>query len=79
MAKCAFGEYLNDTTFTANQISFINQIIKYLTKNGVMDASLLYESPYPDYSPNGLDGIFKDQDAGRIVNILETIRNDAAA
>jgi type I restriction enzyme R subunit len=78
-AKRAFGEYLSDTTFSANQIRFINQIVEHLTKNGVMDASLLYESPYTDYSPDGLDGMFEDEDAGRIVHILETIRNNAAA
>ncbi|MEJ7710946.1 MAG: type I restriction-modification enzyme R subunit C-terminal domain-containing protein [Pyrinomonadaceae bacterium] len=78
-AKHAFGDYLNDRVFTANQIRFINQIIDYLTQNGVMNAALLYESPYTDYSPVGLDGVFKEAQAGRIIEILEDIQRNAAA
>ena len=78
-AKQAFGDYLNDSTFTANQIRFINQIIDYLMQNGVMDPAMLYESPYTDYSPEGLDGVFQDTQASKIVEILTTIRKNAAA
>lgn len=78
-AKRAFSDYLSDSTFTANQIRFINQIIDYLTQNGVMNAAMLYESPYTDYSPAGLDGVFRDAQANKIVEILATIRKNAAA
>ena len=78
-AKRAFGDYLNDKTFTANQIQFVNLIIDYLTQNGIMDPGILYESPYTDYSPQGLDGVFKDSDAGKIVDILTRIKQNAAA
>ncbi|MGH7966932.1 MAG: type I restriction-modification enzyme R subunit C-terminal domain-containing protein, partial [Candidatus Binatia bacterium] len=63
----------------ANQIRFIDQMIDYLTHNGVMDPSLLYESPFTDYSPKGLDGVFSDSDAEGIVSILHSIREQAAA
>jgi type I restriction enzyme R subunit len=78
-AKEAFGEYLMQKTLSANQIRFIDQIIDYLTQNGVMDAKLLYETPFTDYSPAGLDGVFNDDDADRIVGILQNIRANAAA
>ena len=78
-AKHAFGEYLAKKTMTANQIRFIDQIINYLTQNGVMDPGLLYEPPFTDYSNTGLDGVFKDEDANRIVSILGSIREAAVA
>ena len=78
-AKQAFGEYLMDKALNANQIRFINQIIDYLTQNGVMDPGLLYEPPFTDYSNTGLDGVFKDADASRIVSILGSIREAAVA
>jgi type I restriction enzyme R subunit len=78
-AKQAFGGYLAKKTLTANQIRFIDQIIDYLTQNGVMDPGLLYEPPFTDYSSTGLDGIFKDEDASRIVSILGSIREAAVA
>lgn len=78
-AKEAFGAYLSRKTLSANQIRFIDRIIDYLTQNGVMDAGMLYEPPFTDFSPTGLDGVFNDDDAERIVSILNVIRLNAAA
>lgn len=78
-AKHAFGAYLSRKTLTANQIRFIDQIINYLTQNGVMDEGLLYEPPFTDYSATGLDGVFQDRDANEIVLILGSIRETAVA
>ncbi len=54
-------------------------VIDYLTKNGVMDAALLYQPPYTNYNSNGLSGIFSDDEATNIVEILESIKLNAAA
>jgi type I restriction enzyme R subunit len=62
-----------------NQIKFIDLMINYLTQNGVMKAELLYESPYSDLSPDGLDGVFPDAEANQIVGILKGIEQNAAA
>ena len=70
LAKHAFGGYLSRKNLTANQIRFINQIIDYLTQNGVMEAGLLYEAPFTDFSAKGLDGVFDDESASGIVGIL---------
>jgi type I restriction enzyme R subunit len=78
-AKQAFNEYLDGQAFNANQIRFVNLIIDYLTQNGVMDAGKLYEPPFTDFSAEGVDGVFKNQEADRIVSILEQIRENAAA
>ena len=48
-AKAAFAEYLNDVNLDANQIYFVNQIIEYIVRNGVMkDMSVLQEAPFTD-------------------------------
>lgn len=78
-AKEAFAQYLSQKTLAANQIRFIDQIIDYLTQNGVMDPGLLYEAPFTDYSTTGLDGVFSDKDATGIVSILGSIREAAVA
>ena len=78
-AKHAFADYLSRKNLTANQIRFINQVIDYLTQNGVMDAGLLYEPPFTDYASAGLDGLFVDTDASGIVSILDSIRDSAVA
>jgi type I restriction enzyme R subunit len=78
-AQKTFGEFLDGSRHNANQIRFVNLIIEHLTRNGVMDPGQLYESPYTDASPAGLDGLFDDAEAERIVFILEEVRKNAGA
>ena len=48
-AKEAFAEYLDSVNLDASQIYFVNQIIEYIVRNGVMkDMSVLQESPFTD-------------------------------
>jgi len=48
-AKAAFSEYLNDVSLDSDQIYFVNQIIEYIVRNGVMkDMSVLQEPPFTD-------------------------------
>lgn len=75
-AKQAFGEFLEKTNFTANQIRFVENIIDYLTQSGVMNPEILYESPFTDLHYEGLDGIFDNDKADRIIAIIESF-NDA--
>ena len=48
-AKAAFADYLNGVNLDADQIYFVNQIIEYIVRNGVMkDMSALQEPPFTD-------------------------------
>lgn len=42
---------------TANQIQFVNKVVDYLTQSGWMSAAQLYESPFTDSSPRGVEGV----------------------
>lgn len=75
----AFGEFLQNSTYSATQIKFIEQIISYLTQNGAMYPGLLYEPPFTDLRTEGLDGIFGDIGATRIIHLLQEIELRAAA
>ena len=63
----------------ANQIEFINLIVNHLTEHGMMDATLLYESPYTDLNPRGVEGIFDSSQVDELLLILKDIRLNAAA
>jgi type I restriction enzyme R subunit len=54
-------------------------IVDYLTERGSMDARLLYESPFTDVDPLGIEGIFKKDQARAIVGILNSIEKRAVA
>lgn len=70
----AFSEFLEDNQISRNQRHFLENIIDCLTQNGVMDPELLYESPFTDYHPSGLDGIFNDDQADKIVEIIKSFQ-----
>ncbi|HEX7706416.1 MAG TPA: type I restriction-modification enzyme R subunit C-terminal domain-containing protein, partial [Thermoanaerobaculia bacterium] len=78
-AKEAFAAFLSGKSLTANQIEFVNLIVDHLTENGAMDPALLYSSPYTDFSPSGVDGVFPSDQAGEIVSILRGIMTTTAA
>jgi type I restriction enzyme R subunit len=78
-ASEAFGEFLHNTTYSATQIRFVDQVIGYLTQNGTMDPSLLYEPPFTDIHNEGLDGVFGDAGAPRFIQLLQDIEMRAAA
>jgi len=61
----------------ANQIEFLNLIIDHLTEHGSMDARLLYDSPYTDFSPRGVDGVFEAKEVDELVSILDDVRKRA--
>lgn len=71
-AKQAFAKYFEESNFTANQIHFVENIIDYLTQNGIMNPGLLYESPFTDFHSNGLDGVFDDDEADEIVSLVRS-------
>ncbi|MCQ2548698.1 MAG: DEAD/DEAH box helicase family protein [Lachnospiraceae bacterium] len=48
-AKEAFAEFLNDSLLDSRQIYFVNQIVEYIVRNGMMkDLSVLREAPFTD-------------------------------
>ena len=78
-AKAAFAEYLNDVNLDADQIYFVNQIIEYIVRNGVMkDMSVLQEAPFTDRG--SIVEVFTDISIWLgIRNVIERINANAAA
>jgi type I restriction enzyme R subunit len=78
-AKEALAGFLAGKTLGANQIEFVNLIVDHLTEKGVMDAALLYESPFADLTPRGSDGIFSSRQVDELMAVLAAVRATAAA
>ena len=48
-AKEAFSQYLDGAGLDSRQIYFVNQIVEYIVRNGMMkDLSVLQETPFTD-------------------------------
>ena len=54
-AKQAFAQFMQGKRLSANQIEFVNLIINHLTQHGVVDAGMLYESPFTDLATQGAE------------------------
>ncbi len=77
-AQEAFADFINAGTFSGDQITFINKIITYLSKNGTIDKQMLFESPFTDEHYEGLTGVFKrETEVIQLVRIIDTINANA--
>lgn len=76
-AKEAFSHYLNNTNMDARQIYFVNSLVEYIVKNGLMpDLSVLQTSPFTD--KGSVVEIFKDVSLWNgIRRIIDTINSNA--
>ncbi|WP_406603754.1 type I restriction-modification enzyme R subunit C-terminal domain-containing protein [Neolewinella aquimaris] len=54
----------------ADQMTFIDNIIRYLTQNGMVDPKLLFEALFTDQHDQGLLGVFDTAASQRIVKIF---------
>ncbi len=73
----AFAEFINDTNATADQIHFIGLVVDYLTRNGAMDASLLFDPPFTDNAPQGPTQVFEMDRVTKLVTIIDKISGTA--
>ena len=79
VAKQEFGKFLTDKTLNGNQIEFINMIIDYLTEHGAIETARLYESPFTDFAPQGIDSLFTSSQVDQLLGLLDDVYTKAAA
>jgi len=78
-AMKAFSEFIVGTTATPNQIEFVNLVVQELTQNGVMEPERLFQSPFKDLSAQGPIGLFPASKVTRIIEVINTFKERAAA
>ncbi|RZK19605.1 MAG: hypothetical protein EOO43_11635 [Flavobacterium sp.] len=76
-AKEAFSEFLNGTNLNADQQTFINNIIDFLSVKGTIDKKMLFDVPFTEINHEGLTGVFPGEQAGKVIKILDRINENA--
>ena len=78
-AKEVFSEYLTNTNLDSRQIYFVNQIVEYIVRNGIMkDLSVLQEPPFTDRG--SITEIFTDMEIWQgIRRVIEKVNRNVAA
>lgn len=76
-ARAAFAYFLQTANLRADQMTFINTIITYLSKNGTIDKEMLFKSPFIDINQDSLFGVFNDAETVKIISIIDKINENA--
>lgn len=76
-AQAAFAEFVNSGPLNASQLRFIQLLIDYLTKNGVIDKQMLFQSPFTDHHDQGPFGLFDEAQIIRMIRILDSVNENA--
>ena len=73
----AFSSFLQKSALTADQTTFINQIISFLSSNGTIDKKMLFEPPFTNLNDQGLMGVFNDSEVSNVIKIVDSINDNA--
>lgn len=71
VAKELFADFINRPGISAAQMSFMNMLINFLSQNGTIDRKMLFERPFTDLNQQGVLGVFKEEDAVKIIQIVD--------
>jgi type I restriction enzyme R subunit len=72
-AQAVFADFIREGNLRADQMTFMNTIISFLTKNGVIAKDMLFESPFTDVHDQGLLGVFDDAAAMNVIRLIDRI------
>lgn len=73
-----FANFIQEANLNANQMTFVQKIINYLNKNGVLDKSMLTQPPFNDQNDNGIIGIFPDEEKlVKVIQLIEEVNQNA--
>ncbi|MCU4177309.1 DEAD/DEAH box helicase family protein [Carboxylicivirga sp. N1Y90] len=73
----AFAQFINSNQLSSVQISFLETIKEFLTKNGEINTEKLYDGPaFKKFHSHGIEGVFTEQQTDVIFNIIEEIQGD---
>ncbi|MBX3098005.1 MAG: DEAD/DEAH box helicase family protein [Salinibacterium sp.] len=78
-ATDALSAFSAGTTFTGNQLAFVNLLVEQLTQRGEVDPELLFTAPFTDVAPTGPAALFGDAKVTELVAVLRRIRGTAEA
>ena len=77
-ANTLFADFLTAGNLRADQMTFINNIVKFLTVNGKIEKKMLFDTPpFNNEHQDGIIGIFDDAEATRILKLIDGVNGNA--
>jgi len=76
-AKLAFADFLAAAPLLPDQISFLDAVVEYLSKNGVMEPKAMFETPFTHFHDQGIAGVFDDDMSKKVIELVRTVNENA--
>lgn len=76
-AKSAFAEFLFEAPLHPDQITFLDEVVEYLVKNGIMEPKVMFDSPFTNINDMGLLGVFGEDKSRKVLELVNRINNNA--
>lgn len=77
-ANQLFAAFITTANLNANQITFIQKIVSYLQRNGVIEKELLTQAPFDQLHDQGIFGIFPEDDKlEMVIKIVNQVNQNA--
>jgi type I restriction enzyme R subunit len=68
----AFTDFYNENQLSSVQIQFLETLKAFLTTNGRIDPTKLYDAPFKNYHSLGIEGVFDEQQTNKIFDIIDS-------
>ncbi|WP_406006748.1 DEAD/DEAH box helicase family protein [Streptomyces sp. NBC_00637] len=78
-AKAAFDEFQRGRTLSSAQLRYLDLLLDYVVRNGVIDMAVLYGAPFNALAPQGPEDLFVEVEIDRMEAIIKSIRSTAVA
>ncbi|MBA6151448.1 DEAD/DEAH box helicase family protein [Gelidibacter maritimus] len=75
----AFAKFINDYRLNAVQIKFLDTIKEFITKDGNIEPSKLYDPSFRKIHSLGVDGVFNEEQTAAIFQIINTFKTSQQA
>ncbi|MEJ8606556.1 DEAD/DEAH box helicase family protein [Riemerella anatipestifer] len=77
-ANAHFARFIQEENLNADQMLFVEKIIHYLNKNGILDKQMLTQPPFNDQYDNGILGVFEEKtQVMKIIGLVDEISKNA--
>ena len=72
-----FADLLEKAPLHPDQISFLDEVIRYLMRNGTMKPKALFDAPFTHINTKGVAGIFGEEEGKKVVELVREINENA--
>jgi type I restriction enzyme R subunit len=76
-ARDAVDEFIQGRALSVDQLRFLDEIVKGLIRNGVVDPGALFDSPYSELAGTGPDELFAEAELIDLFAVLKRVKRNA--